>query len=114
MARKRPFPTLKQGKHKRKKLKRNEKEAIYKRDNYACNLCKTDLKETPAKRRIDHKVPLDKLGSNEEENLWLLCDECDTDKKNDLNEMATNSYIEKRISVLSSKIPAKRASHGRK
>jgi 5-methylcytosine-specific restriction endonuclease McrA len=38
----------------------------------------------PLKRRIDHKIPLSKGGSNHISNLWLVCEDCDKDKKNKL------------------------------
>ncbi len=70
--------------HKRKKLSKEQRQKIFERDNYECQLCrpKKNLLYLPLKRRIDHKIPLSKGGSNEEENLWLVCDNCDTIKKN--------------------------------
>jgi 5-methylcytosine-specific restriction endonuclease McrA len=70
--------------HKRKKFSKEFRRRIFERDNYECQLCrpKKNLLLLPNKRRIDHKIPLSKGGSNDEDNLWLVCDECDTEKKN--------------------------------
>jgi 5-methylcytosine-specific restriction protein A len=44
------------------------------RDNYTC--------QNPTCRRavrvgeVDHKIPLEKGGSNDDDNLWLLCNPC--------------------------------------
>lgn len=100
MARKKPFPHLKQAKHKRRQFDWETREKIFKRDNYKCNLCPKDLKHKPKERVIDHKIPLDKYGSNRLDNLWLLCSECDQKKKNKLIEPAVNDYITKRIENL--------------
>jgi len=72
--------------HKRIKLSKEKRKKIFERDNYECQLCrpKKNLLHLPLKRRIDHKIPLSKGGSNEEENLWLVCDDCDKAKKNKL------------------------------
>jgi 5-methylcytosine-specific restriction protein A len=71
-------------KHKRKKFTKEFRRKIFERDNYECQLCnpKKNLLHSPHKRRIDHKIPLSKGGTNDEENLWLVCDECDKRKKN--------------------------------
>lgn len=44
-------------------------------DNFLCTLvyCTTNLE-------VDHMLPLSKGGSNEYDNLWLLCRECHKDK----------------------------------
>lgn len=71
-------------KHKRKKFTKEFRKKIFERDNYECQLCrpKKNLLHLPHKRRIDHKIPLSKGGTNDIENLWLVCDECDKRKKN--------------------------------
>lgn len=70
--------------HKRVKFSKEFRQKIFERDNYECQLCKPkkNLLFLPLNRRIDHKIPLSKGGSNDIENLWLVCDECDTKKKN--------------------------------
>lgn len=70
--------------YKRVRFSKEFRQKIFERDNYECQLCKPkkNLLFLPLKRRIDHKIPLSKGGSNDISNLWLVCDECDTKKKN--------------------------------
>lgn len=70
--------------HKRIRFSKEFRIKIFERDNYQCQLCnpKKNLLFLPLKRRIDHKIPLSKGGSNDITNLWLVCDDCDTKKKN--------------------------------
>lgn len=70
--------------HKRKTFSKSEREYVFKRDNYTCQLCGKDLHELPRERILDHKIPLSQLGSNKMENIWLLCNDCDKNKKSDI------------------------------
>jgi len=45
---------------------------IRQRDNYTCQMCLRAV----AKGEVDHKVALDNGGSDEDDNLWLLCSPC--------------------------------------
>lgn len=71
-------------KHKRKLFSKAEREYIFKRDNYTCQLCGKDLYELSHERVLDHKIPLSQFGSNEMKNIWLLCNDCDKNKKSDI------------------------------
>jgi 5-methylcytosine-specific restriction endonuclease McrA len=70
--------------HKRKTFSKAQRLSIFERDNYKCQLCDKDLSNLPNDRIIDHKIPLSKLGSNRIENLWLLCGDCDKNKKSEI------------------------------
>jgi len=70
--------------HKRKIFSKTDREYIFKRDNYICQLCEKDLSELPHERVLDHKIPLSQLGSNEMKNIWLLCNNCDKNKKSNI------------------------------
>ncbi len=52
---------------------------IMKRDHFRCQLCGISS-AGGAQLHIDHRVPLSKGGSNEEDNLWTLCDRCNLGK----------------------------------
>jgi hypothetical protein len=52
---------------------------IMKRDGFKCQLCGTS-QEQGAVLHVDHKVPLANGGSNEDENLWTLCEPCNLGK----------------------------------
>ena len=45
---------------------------IMQRDGYACQCCGIVRMDN----EIDHRVPLEQSGSNEDGNLWVLCTEC--------------------------------------
>jgi 5-methylcytosine-specific restriction endonuclease McrA len=70
--------------HKRKKFSKSEREFIFKRDNFTCQLCEKDLYLHPNKRVLDHKIPLSQFGTNDLTNIWLLCDDCDMKKKSEI------------------------------
>ena len=52
---------------------------ILKRDGYRCQLCGKSADDGVI-LHVDHRVPLAKGGSNENENLWTLCEECNLGK----------------------------------
>lgn len=56
-----------------------KRKEIFKRDNYTCELCgnKYDISEL----QIDHKIPLYKGGSLEDDNLQTTCVECNVVKR---------------------------------
>lgn len=51
---------------------------IMQRDGHTCQTCGAYPPE--ARLEVDHKIPLSKGGSNDEENLWTLCFECNRGK----------------------------------
>lgn len=80
-------------KHKRKTFSKEERLFIFKRDNYTCRLCRKDLSELPTERILDHKIPLSQLGSNKLTNIWLLCSDCDKDKKSEVLPCAIEAQL---------------------
>lgn len=50
---------------------------VFRRDNYQCVMCKTEKDLT-----IDHVIPKSKGGTNEPENLQVLCRRCNAIKGN--------------------------------
>jgi hypothetical protein len=51
------------------------------RDRSRCKMCGATPNEDGVKLHIDHKIPRDWGGTNDEENLWSLCDNCNQGKK---------------------------------
>jgi len=52
---------------------------ILKRDGYKCQICGRDASDG-MKLEVDHKIPRAKGGSNEPDNLWALCFDCNHGK----------------------------------
>ena len=51
------------------------------RDNYTCQICGATVKDG-AKLEIDHIIPVSKGGTNDENNLQVLCQQCNREKHN--------------------------------
>lgn len=64
----------------RRKFNITEKRIIYAKYNGHCALCGKPVKFSEL--TIDHKVPLDKGGSNDMTNLQLACRRCNLAKSN--------------------------------
>lgn len=47
-----------------------------------CQMCGRSVAEDGIKLEVDHRVPLDLGGSNDDDNLWAICSECNNGKKN--------------------------------
>jgi 5-methylcytosine-specific restriction endonuclease McrA len=87
----------------RKTFSKAFRKKIFERDNYECQFCFKNLIDKEAERVIDHKIPLSKGGSNTIANLWLLCDDCDKRKKDDVYDYLANEYIKGRLRYLKNK-----------
>ena len=57
------------------------------------NFAKKDLTELPTERILDHKIPLSQLGSNKLTNIWLLCSDCDKNKKSEILPCAIDARL---------------------
>ena len=54
---------------------------VLRRDDYKCQLCgRRGQDGVPLE--IDHKVPVSRGGLNDEENLWVLCEDCNQGRSN--------------------------------
>jgi len=53
---------------------------ILKRDSYTCQICGRSAEADKVKLHVDHKIPRVKGGSNEDDNLWSLCEDCNLGK----------------------------------
>jgi hypothetical protein len=53
---------------------------ILDRDNRTCQIC--GRKPPSVKLVVDHRIPVEKGGSNDDSNLWTLCEDCNRGKSN--------------------------------
>lgn len=56
---------------------RRQKSVVSERDNHTCQICKTSDENL----QFDHKVPRERGGQTEVENLQLLCSPCNVEKR---------------------------------
>lgn len=63
----------------RKPIKPSVRFQILKRDNYRCQMCGITAKDG-ATLEIDHIIPVSKGGTNDEDNLQVLCRDCNAGK----------------------------------
>jgi 5-methylcytosine-specific restriction endonuclease McrA len=88
---------------KRKRFSKEFRISIFERDNYECQKCYKNLINLEEERRIDHKIPLSKGGGNSVKNLWLLCEDCDKQKKDTIDEELMQEYIKGKLQYLQNK-----------
>ena len=65
---------------KRTTLSSKQKYKIRLRDGHRCQSCGNGVKDG-TKLHVDHKIPLELGGTNNDDNLWVLCAECNQGKK---------------------------------
>lgn len=58
---------------------KSQRFAIFKRDHYRCQICGSYASDDLT-LEVDHKIPVAKGGTNEPENLWTLCFDCNRGK----------------------------------
>jgi 5-methylcytosine-specific restriction endonuclease McrA len=63
----------------RKTIKPSLRFEILRRDNYRCQMCGVTAKDG-ATLEIDHIYPVSKGGTNEPDNLQVLCRDCNAGK----------------------------------
>ena len=54
---------------------------VMKRDGFVCRICGA-TSERGNGLEVDHKIPVDAGGGNDEDNLWTLCFDCNRGKSN--------------------------------
>lgn len=55
--------------------------AVLGRAHGRCQMCGRTIKQHGIELVVDHKIPVDWGGSNDEDNLWALCVDCNAGKK---------------------------------
>ncbi len=66
-------------KNQREPLTPSQRFEIMSRDKFRCQLCGATAKHN-ARLEIDHKIPVKKGGTNDLDNLWTLCFNCNRSK----------------------------------
>lgn len=61
-------------------LTSKDKYRIRNRDGHRCQSCGKGIEDN-VKLHVDHKIPIDWGGGNDDANLWTLCDDCNLAKK---------------------------------
>lgn len=67
---------------------------VFERDDYRCQMCGRTV-EDGIKLHIDHIVPFSKGGSNDMDNLQVLCHECNLAKHDRMDLKRTRELLEK-------------------
>lgn len=67
--------------NKRRLISGTTRQNVLMRDNYTCQICGATVKDG-AKLEIDHIIPHSKGGTNHENNLQVLCQQCNREKHN--------------------------------
>lgn len=65
----------------RKTVSGKVRQNVFMRDNYTCQICGATVKDG-AKLELDHIIPVSKGGTNDEDNLQVLCQQCNREKHN--------------------------------
>ncbi|ADP85114.1 HNH endonuclease [Pseudofrankia inefficax] len=67
----------------RREVPRRSRETVYRRDDWICQICrmKTDPERGSLVPQCDHKIPADRGGDSDEENLQTLCTRCNLKKR---------------------------------
>jgi hypothetical protein len=71
--------TLEEDTAQREPVSKAKRFEIMKRDDYRCQLCGRSQSDG-VKLHVDHRIPRVKGGSNEDDNLWTLCEDCNLGK----------------------------------
>lgn len=69
------------------KVSRKLKNKIQKSANYHCGYCQIPQDLIPNLLEIEHLLPLAEGGTNEEENLWLACRNCNSYKSSKIDAL---------------------------
>lgn len=75
------FDTYSKPKKIRKHISGKVRQNVFMRDNYTCQICGRTI-DDGISLHLDHIIPVSKGGSNKENNLQTLCNQCNREKHN--------------------------------
>jgi CRISPR/Cas system Type II protein with McrA/HNH and RuvC-like nuclease domain len=91
-------------------IKASTRRAVWERDNSTCQHCETQERLT-----IDHIIPVSRGGSDELDNLQILCRSCNARKGNGANAVpdpeAMAAMVERLTAAVEAEAQAKRRFH---
>ena len=76
---------------KRTSISEKLREKVRRTARYRCGFCLFSEVYSPTIFQIDHIIPIAEGGTNEEENLWLLCETCNRAKSNKIEVLDPNT-----------------------
>jgi len=62
-----------------------------------CGMCGKTIEKHGITLVVDHRIPRDWGGSNEQENLWAICEECNAGKKAHFSSLNIDGTLMKRV-----------------
>lgn len=62
-----------------------------------CQMCGRTIQQHGIELRVDHKKPRDWGGTNDRENLWAICDECNSGKKAFFSSLNVDADMMKKV-----------------
>ena len=74
-----PVDTARMGSYKRINISKTLRFDILVRDDFKCQTCGRTLRDGVS-LEVDHKMPVSKGGTNSPDNLWTLCNVCNSGK----------------------------------
>lgn len=88
-----PFTETKELRNISRNIPRSTTIKVTKRDGMVCQLCGKNL--LIGEKQFDHIIPWSKGGSFDENNIRLLCEECNKKRSNNFEkEMLVNSFLD--------------------
>lgn len=80
----RPIEAPRPPKPERKGITPRKRFTILQRDGFRCQLCGRTAEHDLVALEVDHQQPVSKGGTNDDENLWTLCRDCNQGKSDAL------------------------------
>jgi hypothetical protein len=76
-----------------------ERAAVIRAAHGQCQMCGQTVQKHGITLVVDHKKPRDWGGSNDRENLWAICEECNAGKKSYFSSLDVNAEVMKKVTA---------------